>query len=587
MDRTLTQALEEAARSSPKGLTFVKDDGSDRFHSYQDLLNEARSRGRALQEQGLRVGDNVALILPDGEEFVFTFFGALCAGVVPVPLYPPIGLGQIKGYLEGSKHVVRASRARRVITTAAIRRLLGTVREAAPDCEAVLDVAELRADASRFEQPKITRDHTAFIQFTSGSTSRPKGVVLSHGNLAANSWAIMREALDFREDDVGISWLPLFHDMGLIGKVIAPMTVSVPVVYVPTLSFLRRPRGWLEVITRYRGTISFSPNFGYGLCTKRIGSEELEGLDLGAWRVAGCGAEPIQADTLDLFAEKFAQAGFARSAFLPCYGMAEHSLAISFGRLGQGHTTDCVRSASLWEHGLAEPGDPGEDGTVRVVSCGLPLGEHEVAILDDEGTDLSDRQVGEIALKGPSLMQGYFEAPEATQSSMKDGWFLTGDLGYRADGEIFVCGRKKDVIIVNGRNYYPQDIEWAVNDLEGVRTGSAVAFGSPGPDGAERVIVVAETRQPGDAHEEIASAIRVRVHEVTGIHAGDVRVLPPGSVSKTTSGKLKRAETRRLYETGDLGKTVVEGKLDLIKHVARSQFSYLKMAIRKGGSASP
>jgi len=582
MEGTITHSLEEAARGSDRGLTFVAEDGEATHVPYAELLRRARAMAAALQADGLRVGDAIALILPDAQDFIVTFYGAMFAGIVPVPLYPPLGLGKIAGYLQASKHIVRAARARRVVTTGQIRRLLGTVQEAAPECTAVLDVVELASDASAFRAPTIRPDQTAFIQFTSGSTARPKGVVLSHANLDANSYAIMHDALRSNEDDVGISWLPLFHDMGLIGKVIAPISANVPVVYMPTLSFLKRPRSWLEVISRHRGTISFSPNFGFGLCAKRVREDDLEGLDLSAWRGAGGGAEPIQASTLDAFAERFRAAGFGREAFLPCYGMAEHTLAISFAPLGGGAHGDAVRSASLWEHSLAEPGDDAEEGTVRVVSCGRPLPNHEVAIFDEEGETLSDRQVGEIAIRGPSLMGGYFEAPELTREVIRDGWFFTGDLGYCADGELFICGRKKDMVIVNGRNYYPQDIEWAVSDLEGVRTGSVVAFGAAAEDGSECLIVVAETKAPSAEHAALAAAVRVRVHEVTGLHPTDVQILPSGAVPKTTSGKLKRAETRALYEQGKLGDVQQEGKLELVKHLAQSQFSFLKATFRRG-----
>jgi len=586
MEGTITQALEDAAKATDRGLTFVAEDGAATTVPYAELLGKAQGVAAALQADGLRLGDAIALILPDAQDFIVTFFGAMCAGVVPVPLYPPLGLGKIAGYLQSSKHIVKASRARRVVTTAQIRRLLGTVQEAAPECTAVLDVAELRGDPSAFRAPRITPDHTAFIQFTSGSTARPKGVVLSHANLDANSYAIMHDALQSNDDDVGVSWLPLFHDMGLIGKVIAPITATVPVVYMPTLSFLKRPRAWLEAMSKHRGTISFSPNFGYGVCAKRVKDAELEGLDLSAWRVAGCGAEPIQATTLDAFATRFRAVGFRAEAYLPCYGMAEHTLAISFAPLGAGATTDTVRSASLWEHSLAEPGDEDQDGTVRVVSCGRPLADHEVAIFDEEGEALSERQVGEVALRGPSLMAGYFEAPDLTAAAFRDGWFLTGDLGYFSGGELYICGRKKDMIIVNGRNYYPQDIEWAVAEVEGIRTGSVVAFGSPAEDGSERLVVVAETREPADKHAELDAAVRVRVHEVVGLHPGDVRILAIGAIPKTTSGKLKRAETRSLYEQGKLGDVEEAGKLQLVKHLAQSQFSFLKATFRRGRSES-
>ena len=582
--RTIPAGLENAAKvRGDKGYTFVAEDGSEQTWSFPKLSHRAREIASALVEQGLRKGDHVALVLPSAEEFIPMFLGVGYAGGVPVPLYPPMGLGQLGGYLDHCKHIVGASRAKLLVTNAQIKAVLGTVREAAPELKSMLTVADLNGDASLFRDPGLTLDDTAFIQFTSGSTSRPKGVVLTYENLAANARAVMLQGLDISVEDRGVSWLPLFHDMGLIGFVIAPIMYSTPVSFIPTMSFLKRPSLWLNTLSKHRGTITYAPNFAYAISVKRIREEEIQGIDLSCVRVAGCGAEPIQPETLRTFAKRYAAHGFRESAFVPSYGMAENTLAIAFSR---GIPTERVKSSSLWEQGRAERAEADDASAIEIVGCGKPFEGHGIKIVDVESrADLGERRVGEIMVKGPSVTRGYYEDAEKTRETYgADGWMKTGDLGYLADGGVFICGRQKDVIIINGKNYYPQDLEWVASKVDGVRPGNVAAFPTfkRGLD-REAVVVVAEAKSM-DVAESLATTIRNEIQRAVGIVVDDVVVAETGTVPKTSSGKIQRSKARALYESGELKKKDADGKLEIAKRVLESQFAHLRLSVF-GGSA--
>jgi acyl-CoA synthetase (AMP-forming)/AMP-acid ligase II len=577
---TLPRALERAAERTGYGFTFVHDDLREEEHTWESLLWRAKEIAVSLRERGMRKGDHVALVLPEAGEFVPTFLGVIQGGGVPVPLYPPMGVGQLGGYLDHCKHIVGASRAGLLVTNRQIRAVLGTLREHAPTLREMLLFADLRGDASLFRDPGLTVDDPCFIQFTSGSTSKPKGVVVSHGNLAHNAWAVMREGLDSSDEDRGVSWLPLFHDMGLIGFVIAPIHHRVPVSFMSPMTFLKRPVTWLEVLSKHRGTITYGPNFSYAITAKRVRDKDLEGIDLSHVRVAGCGAEPIQAETLRGFAERFGKVGFRERAFVPSYGMAEYTLAIAFSR---GVPTDRVRSEALWAEGAARPAEAGDEPSalVEIVGCGRAFAAHGIRIVDNETRAvLPDRRVGEIEVRGPSVMQGYFELPEKTRETINDeGWLRTGDLGYLVDGDIYICGRAKDVIIVNGKNYYPQDLEWAGSEVEGVRAGNVIAFPSYREGlGREAVVVVAESKQT-EGRDALANEIRAHVAKATGLTVDDVVVVDVGTIPKTSSGKLQRAKARTLYETGELKKREDEGALKVAGRVVESQLAHLKLSI--------
>jgi fatty-acyl-CoA synthase len=610
--RTLADAVERAARVSPTtiGLRFVSDDGvpgfgnaaaSEAAFSYTAIERSSARYGGALQALGLRKGDRVALVLPTNEDFVLCFFGAMRAGIIPVPIYPPLGIGQLQGYLDNTRHIVAKSGARALVTTAQIKRMLGTVQAASPALEQVVAVEAIRESLEPLSPVTVAPEDVAFLQFTSGSTSRPKGVALTHANVMANVACIMQSGLSVTPEDVGISWLPLYHDMGLIGFLLAPLVHEVPIVFLPPLLFLKRPVSWFQAFTRHKGTIAYAPNFAFALACKRVRARELDGIDLSTWRVAGCGAEPIRAETLEAFADMFAEVGFRREALLPSYGMAESTLAVTFSDLGQGVRTRWYDAEALWAEGAAREVDVDAPGSVRLVSCGRAFPEHDVAIFspDDASSDapLEDARVGEVRLRGPSVMRGYWEDEERTREAFAGGWLKTGDLGFLQGGELYVCGRSKEVIILNGRNYHPQDIEWEASRVAGVRKGNVIAFAGGDPRGRpaerERAVVVFEMEEvPGGGPaaraarvDELVRGVRRSVLDGMSLTLDDVVAVDAGVLPKTSSGKLQRAKARDLYERGELSaqkSARAIDRIDLVKEAARSQLSYLKLAVLGG-----
>ena len=584
--RTIVAALEDAAAQAEpwRGYHFVAADGTgEPFFSYAGTERTSARYGGALQSLGLRKGDRVALVLPDGDDFVFTLLGAMRAGLVPVPMWPPLGLGQLGGWLDGARHIVQRSGARALVTTPKIARMLGTVDASCPALKQIVTADSLRDAGDDLRPIKITLDDIAMIQFTSGSTSRPKGVVLTHANIAANVEGINRAALRLGKDDVGVSWLPLYHDMGLIGFVLAPLYDRIPVVLLPPFSFLKRPAVWLRALSRHRGTISYAPNFAYALAAKRLRPTDLEGLDLSAWRVAGCGAEPVRKATLDGFARLLEPVGFSAKAFVPSYGMAEATLAISFEEPGVGVREDVVHGPALWEEGVARPVSVDHPESVSLTRCGHALPGHEVAVfaMDDttSAQPLPERTVGELRVRGPSVMRGYHDEREMTASAFAGGWFCTGDLGYLASGEVVPCGRAKEVVIVNGRNFYPQDIEHFASQVPGVRKGNVVAFGTHTADGdRERVVVVFESTGTSEGERaRRVNGVRLSIQEGLGLTVDDVVPVDAGVLPKTSSGKLQRLATRKLYDGGDLltRRSAREGdRIDWAKELVRSQLAF-------------
>jgi fatty-acyl-CoA synthase len=575
---TLVDAVRALATDGERGFVFVQPDGSERLFTFGEIAAEADRRGAALRARGLGKGDRLAMVVPSGDEFVLSFVGALFAGVVPVPVYPQLTLKNVAAYHETVAHIVRASGASMLLTTDAARPFVEPVAALAPSLRSVVSVSELDAPPGSRCAAQVTAEDLAFLQFTSGSTSRPKGVMVSHANLAANAEAFMVHGL--RRDpsvDKGVSWLPLFHDMGLIGFVVGPLFTHVPCVFLPTASFVRAPRLWLDKIHQHRGTITYAPNFAYALVAKRLKDKDVEGLDLSCLRVAGCGAEPIQAKALRDFAARLGPAGFDPRAFLPSYGMAEATLAVTFTPKGEGLRTDEVDPSAL-ASGTATPSDDAENAR-PIVDCGRAFPGHEVAIVDDQGHVLGERQVGQIVVSGPSVARGYYDQPDLTAATFKplapsEGkgsgpWLHTGDLGYLCGGRLFVCGRVKDVIIVRGRNYYPSDIEWAVGEVSHVRRGNVVAFGIQADakgrvvsngTGEEQLVICCEgASADADAIREAASS---RVAEQFGLSVHEILVVPLASLPRTSSGKPQRSATRRMYLDGVLRRTRPAGMQD-------------------------
>lgn len=581
--RSIREALEAVSDFHSYGHTYVSDDGKEVFHSYAELVRLARARASGLRDLGLRKGDPVALAIPESREFVVTFLGCLLAGIVPVPLYPPVALGKLDAYFKGTGAILRHSRASLLLTTSTIRTLVWPITEEAPRLRDILAVETLRDGSPDEALPDVAPSDRAFLQFTSGSTSSPKGVIVPHGALTACARSIMVDGLKADERDTGVSWLPLFHDMGLVGFVVAPIFTATNVVFLPTFGFIKRPTSWLDRIHRHRATISFAPNFAYALALKRATEEQIANWDLSAWRVAGCGAEPIAAATIRSFQERLAPAKLSPSAFLPAYGLAEATLAVTFKPVTEKWKSERLDSAILRTEGRAVRATEGAE-MLEVVSCGAPLPGQRVRILGEDGEPLPERHVGEIECTGPNVTAGYLDDPSATDEAYRSGSVLTGDLGYMADGELFVTGRKKDLVIINGRNYLPQTIEWLVEKVEGVRPGNVVAFSRPSA-ATEELVLVCEARE--GATDEVRRRIVARVGEELALSVADVVLLPPGALPKTSSGKLQRRKTREQYADGTLGG---EGSRDtrhapewlaLTGHVMRAMASRVRHGVRR------
>ncbi len=549
--QTLVEALRRLPRGPERGFRFVGTDQQERFYPYEAMEAEALRRAAHLHAIGLRPGDRVALSLGEPHQFVLSFLALAVAGMVPVPLFHRAGFKGAERFLRTVAGILRASDARALLCAERLAPALAPLQEQAPGLRWLLPVERsFEGDTPRWEPPSVGPEDLCFLQFTSGSTSEPKGVMVRHRNLVANATAFLGPHGARRDDDdVGVSWLPLYHDMGLIGFVLGTLICDIPVVLLPTESFARRPMRWLEAIDRHRGTITFAPNFAYELAAKRARPRDLEGLDLSCVRVAGCGAEPIRAASLRAFARAFAPAGFPERALLPAYGLAESTLAVTFHPLGEPLVVDRVDSDALGR-GQAERAPEDVAGHVsELVGCGRPFPGHEVRIVDERGEALPERRVGEILVRGPSVTDGYFEAPEATAAIFRDGWLHTGDLGYFAEGHLFVCGRTKDLVVVRGANYHPQDLEWLAAEVEGVRRGNVAAF-SILRDGEERLVILAEGRR-ADA-PRLREAIAQRLQEALGVRPDRVEVVPVGTLPHTSSGKIQRGLARRWLLEGTL-----------------------------------
>lgn len=542
---SLVAAL-SAAQDDSAGFTFVGREGREDFFSWRSLRVEAENRAAHLRDLGLGKGDRLLLVLPDAVDFVLTFLGAAYAGIVPVPMYAPQSIAGLPAYAATTVGVMnRAGRAYLATTAELEHALRGAVR-GVRSLAGVVTAEQLRtlapAGVSR-EPESVSPEDLALLQFTSGSSSAPKGVEVTHANLKANATAIVSHGLSAHPDrDMGVSWLPLHHDMGLVGFVLSPVLERIPVTFLPTPMFVRNPTSWLDTIHKRRGTITFAPNFGYALATQRATRQQLAKWDLSCVRVFGCGAEPIHAATMRAFAAKFSACGLKPHALLPSYGMAEATLAISFGGLDETLQIDLVDRSVYESTGQARPGPASSE--LAFVNCGRTFPQHEVGVFDEHGGRLPDRQVGELWFRGPSVARGYFGDNEASHRTFRSNWLRTGDLGYLVDGNVFVTSRKRDLIIVNGRNYDPQQIEWIAAEVAEVRRGSTAAVGVPGVP-SEGVVVLVESRTR--EAKSVVDKIRGRLCDALGLLVSDVVVVPPGSLPKTTSGKIQRQKARQGY----------------------------------------
>jgi len=544
---TLNEALDRAAVSGRRALTFVAADETETSLGWAEIRTRAAQVAGALASLGVRPGERVALVLPTGPDFMDAFFGALFAGAVPVPLYPPVRLGRLPEYHAATARMLRLSGAVALLSDGRVGRLLGeAVRHAGPRL-GLRTVAALRESGAPLLARSAEPGALALVQFSSGSTVDPKPVALSHRAVLAQTDALRMLMPDDTPEDpqLGVSWLPLYHDMGLIGCLLNAVTYPGPLVLLGPEVFIGRPALWLRALSRHRGTMSVGPSFAYAICARRVKDEEMEGIDLSHWRLALNGAEQISVEAARRFSERFSRWGFRASALMPVYGLAEAALAVTFCPPRMPLRTVPVDPVELARAGRVRPGH-------RVLaSVGIPVPGTAVEVRDEAGAVLPEGVVGRVHARGPSMMDGYLGQPEATRAVLDGGWLDTGDLGFVQGGELVVCGRVKDVVVLRGANHAPQEFEDALDGLRGVRTGCAVALGFVPSDGdGEELLLLVETT--AEAGPDLADRVRAAVAERTGIRPHTVQLLVPGTLPRTSSGKLRRSEALRRWTTGTL-----------------------------------
>ncbi|MCG6861202.1 MAG: 1-acylglycerol-3-phosphate O-acyltransferase [Chromatiaceae bacterium] len=566
------KAVAEAARIADKELTLMDtldwhlEDHPERVHilyqgsdeqaepiTYRNLEKGAAGVAGGLVREGLRPGDRVALMLPTGPGYFFSFFGILYAGGIPVPIYPPARPQQIEDHLRRHARILNNAGISFLITVPearAVGRLLGVQ---VPSMRGLLTLDTLDAQEPLEQPHRADPGEIAFLQYTSGSTGDPKGVILTHADLLANIRA-MGTAVGADSEDIFVSWLPLYHDMGLIGAWLGSLYFGMPLIAMSPLAFLAKPLRWLQAIDRHRGTLSAAPNFAYELCLTRIPDAALESLDLSSWRWAFNGAEPVSPQTLRRFAQRFAPCGLRREAIAPVYGLAEAAVGLAFPPAGRGPRIDCIDRRRFAQSGHALQLSRDDPTAMEVVACGRPLPGYRVRVVDEYGRQLPERHEGLLQFQGPSATRGYYANPDATARLIRGGWHDTGDRAYLASGDIHLTGRVKDLIIRGGRNIYPYELEQAVGEIPGVRRGCVAAFAAADPKtGSERLVVVAETRErdPG-RRKKLEQAVRERASDILDLPPDEVVLAPPRAVLKTSSGKLRRGGTRDLYLAGRL-----------------------------------
>lgn len=556
---TLVEALRWHVESHPERPHIkVLGAGADDLTtlSYQQLWTAAAAGAATLQALGIQPGQPVAIMLPTGADYFVSFFAVLMAGGVPVPIYPPARWSQLEDHLRRHGGILGNCRAVMLITLPAAKPLARLLQSLVESLRSVVTPDELAGDANRYVMPALGVNDLAFLQYTSGSTGNPKGVRLTHANLLANVRA-MGATVHAGPGDVFVSWLPLYHDMGLIGAWFGSLYYAIPLVVMSPLGFLSHPERWLWAIHHFGGTLSAAPNFAYELCLKRLAEADLQGLDLSSWRIAFNGAEAVSPHTLERFAERFAAYGFRREALMPVYGLAESSVGLAFPPLGRGPLVDRIQREPLSRDGRALAASPDDPHALQFVACGLPLPGHELRVVGDEGRELQEREEGHVQFRGPSSTSGYYRNPEATSRLLRDGWLDSGDLGYLVAGEIYITGRNKDIIVCAGRNIYPQELEEAAGRIAGIRKGCVAVFGHTDPgSGTERLVVLAETRETDEkVLQRMRSEITTLASDLVGAPPDDVVLARPHTVPKTSSGKIRRAASRERYAQGQLGQS--------------------------------
>ncbi|MGA9582328.1 MAG: fatty acyl-AMP ligase [Allosphingosinicella sp.] len=549
---TLGDALDYAALGQ-RGLNFHDPRGMlVRAYPYRELREDALVAACRLIAAGVKPKDRIAIVAETSPEFAALFFGAVYAGAWPVPLPLPTSFGGRDSYIDQLKVQLASAEPTHLFYPAELAALAGAAAEAASVAGESWESFATR-EGPEAELPKAAPDDIAYLQYSSGSTRFPHGVAVTHRGLL-NNLAAHSHGMEVIETDRCISWLPFYHDMGLVGCLLSPMANQISTDYLKTEDFARRPLAWLDLITRNQGTTgSYSPTFGYDICARRVSSltNVAERFDLSRWRIAGNGADMIRPDVMQAFVDAFAPAGFDAKSFCPSYGLAEATLAVTIMPPGEGIVVELVEETTLSGDGKMHRDRP--QRYRAIVNCGKPARDMEIEIRDEDGATLGNREIGKVHCRGPSVMVGYFRDEEATAACMDpDGWLDTGDMGYLSDGYLYIVGRAKDMIIINGKNHWPQDIEWAVEQLPGFKAGDIAAFSITTPGGEETPAVLVQCRTSDiEERSRLREIIRERVRAITGMNCV-IELVPPRTLPRTSSGKLSRAKARSLYLTGEI-----------------------------------
>jgi 1-acyl-sn-glycerol-3-phosphate acyltransferase len=547
--------------------------------TYAELARGAREVAAGLIERGLEPRQTVAIMLPTCLEFFLSFYGILAAGGIPVPIYPPARPAQLEDHLRRQSTILNSAESVLLITVPEARLPAQFLRSQVESLQGIVGVDELRATREQPSLPTPEPDDIAFIQYTSGSTGNPKGVSLTHANLLANVRAWGR-AVRLTPADVCVSWLPLYHDMGLIGTWLGNLYHGGPLILMSPLEFLARPERWLQAIHRHRGTVTAAPNFAFELCLRRIPDPVLDELDLSCWRLAANGAEPVSPDTMQRFAQRFARCGFRREALTPVYGLAECTVGLAIPPLNRGPLIDSVQRSALIEEQRAVKAAADDTTALRFVACGHALPGHEMRIVDDFGREVAERIIGRLQFRGPSATSGYYRNPEETKKLFDGEWLNTGDIAYMANGDLYLTSRAKDMIIRGGHNLHPYELEEAIGNLDGVRKGCVAVVGvADAGAGTERLVAIAEVRATDSVDRE---ALRTRINalgiDLLGSPPDEVVLAPPNTVLKTSSGKIRRAATRDVYVSGAIGRRGSGFRWQ----VARIAIESARAALRRG-----